>query len=224
MSRLIVDEAIKRREPVNFIGILCPSYKKGKDQIGFKDEPGQTTYIAFNNLKRVYEKAILFGIDATMSMFFYDVAVENSNKLTEQDWEDLRQNIIQDKAIAKALNVPFGLISKTFPALKNMIVPPKKDLLKMVNEEVLKNVINESKEFYKGFGWTEEEAEKRALHMAYAYTIESSYLRKHFKNPVVIYSAYSYERMKLYEGKNRNARIGIICPPRPVGNSILATI
>jgi len=228
----ILYDAILNKNPINYISILCPSYKKGENEIGFKKEPGQTTYVAFNNLKRIYENTINLGINATMIALFYDIAVENAHKLSPQDWQDFEQNIIQDKIISKVHNIPYNLVSKIFPSLykdvgRNGVVFTKEELLQKfpINKDVLENVIMESKEFYTTlFGWTIEEAEKRALCMACAYTIESGIIRKHFKNPVVIYSAYSYNRMALYNGKDGSARIGIICPKRPIGNSLSATI
>lgn len=228
----ILYDAILNKKPINYINILCPSYKKGKNEIGFKKEPGQTTYVAFNNLKRIYKNTINLGIDATMTTLFYDIAVENAHKLSSQDWHDFEQNIIQDKIISKVHNIPYNLVSKVFSSLykevgRNGVVFTKEELLQKfpINKDVLENVIMESKEFYTTlFGWTTEEAEKRALCMAHAYTLESGIIRKHFKNPVVIYSAYSYNRMALYSGKDGSARIGVICPKRPIGNSLSATI
>ncbi len=228
----ILYDAILNKNPINYITILCPSYKKGKNEIGFKKEPGQTTYVAFNNIKRIYENTISLGINATMIALFYDIAVENTYKLSSQDWQDFEQNIIQDKVISKVHNIPYNLVSKIFPSLhkevgRNGVIFIKEELLQKfpINKNILENVIMESKEFYTTlFGWTTEEAEKRALCMAHAYTLESGIIRKHFKNPVVIYSAYSYNRMALYNGKDGSARIGIICPKKPIGNSLSATI
>jgi len=119
-----------------------------------------------------------------------------------------------------------------FPMLEKQIgrhgvVLPEGELIKTVpiNRESLERVINESKIFYtETFGWTKEEAIKRALCQSHAYGLESIAIRRNFKNPVILYSAYSYERMSLYMGKDGAARVGIICPKRTIGNSLSSTI
>ena len=228
----ILYDAIVNKNKINYITIICPSYKKGKWSVGFKKEPGNTTYIAFKNIKKIYENTVDLGISADFRTYFYDLAVENAQKLSEQDWKDFGLNILLDKTIARTLDISYESMSKAFPILEKQIgrhgiILPKEELLKTVpiSRESLDGVINESKIFYmETFGWTEEEAIKRALCQSHAYGLESIAIRRHFKNPVILYSAYSYERMSLYTGKDGSARVGIICPKKAIGNSLSATI
>lgn len=228
----ILYDAIVNKNKINYITIICPSYKKGKGSIGFKNEPGNTTYIAFKNIKKLYKNTTDLGIVADFRTYFYDLAVENARKLSEQDWKTFELNIALDKAIAKALDVSCELMSDTFPILKKQIgrdgvIITEDEILKTIpiGKESLKKVINESEVFYtETFGWSKEEATRRALCQAHAYGLESVAIRRHFKNPVMLYSAYSYERMSLYTGRDGKARIGIICPKRTIGNSLSPTI
>lgn len=228
----ILYDAIVNKNKINYITIICPSYKKGKGSIGFKKEPGDTTYIAFKNIRKIYENTLDLGIHADFRTYFYDLAIEGAQKLSEQDWRDLELNIILDKTIARTLDISYESISKAFPILEKQIgrygvIMPEEELLKAVpiNKESLKRVIYESKIFYMEiFGWTEEEALKRALCQSHAYGLESIAVRRHFKNPVILYSAYSYERMSLYTGKDGSARVGVICPKKAIGNSLSPTI
>lgn len=228
----ILYDAIVNNNKINYITIICPSYKKGKGSVGFKKEPGDTTHIAFKNIRKIYENTIDLKIPADFRTYFYDLAIENAQKLSEQDWKDLELNILLDKTIARTLGISYESMSKAFPILEKQIgrygvIMPEEKLLKTVpvNKESLKRVINESKVFYmETFGWTEEEALKRALCQSHAYGLESIALRRHFKNPVILYSAYSYERMSLYTGKDGSARIGVICPKKAIGNSLSPTI
>lgn len=228
----ILYDAIVNKNKINYITVICPSYKKGKGSVGFKREPGDTTFVAFKNIRKIYENTIGLGIPADFRAYFYDLAVENSRKLLDHDWKDLELNILLDKMIAKTLDVPYEIISEAFPALKEQVgrygvILKKDDLLQkaMINEESLKKVITESKLFYiETFGWTEEESVKRALCQSHAYGLESLVVRRNFKNPVILYSAYSYERMSLYTGKDGKARVGIICPKKTIGNSLSPTI
>ena len=228
----ILYDAIVNKNKINYITIICPSYKKGKESVGFKKEPGNTTYIAFKNIKKIYENTFDLGILADFRTYFYDLAVENAQKLSEQDWRDFELNILLDKTIARTLDISYESMSDAFPVLKKQIgrygvVMPEEELLKTVpiSRESLDGVINESKIFYmETFGWTEEESTKRALCQAHAYGLESIAMRRNFKNPAILYSAYSYERMSLYTGKDGSARLGIICPKKAVGNSLSSTI
>ena len=228
----ILYDAIANKNKINYITVICPSYKKGIGSVGFKKEPGNTTYIAFKNIKKIYENTIELGIPADFRTYFYDLAVEKADKLSEQDWKDFDLNILLDKTIARALDISCESMSEAFPVLEKQIGKygmfiPKEKLLKTIpiSIESLERVINESKVFYmETFGWTEEDALKRALCQSHAYGLESMAIRRHFKNPVILYSAYSYERMSLYTGKDGSARIGIICPKRTIGNSLSPTI
>jgi len=228
----ILYDAIVNKNKINYITIVCPSYKKGKESVGFKREPGDTTYIAFKNIKKIYENTVDLGIPADFRTYFYDLAVENADKLSEQDWKDFELNILLDKIIARTLDISCESMSNAFPMLEKQIgrhgvVLPEGELIKTVpiNRESLERVINESKIFYtETFGWTKEEAIKRALCQSHAYGLESIAIRRNFKNPVILYSAYSYERMSLYMGKDGAARVGIICPKRTIGNSLSSTI
>lgn len=228
----ILYDAIVNKNKINYITIVCPSYKKGKGSIGFKKEPGDTTYIAFKNIRKIHENTMDLEIPADSRTYFYDLAVENAQKLSEQDWKDLEFNILLDKTIARTLDIYYESMSKAFPILEKQIgrhgvVVPEEELLKIVpiSKESLEKVINESKTFYmETFGWTEKESVKRALCQSHAYGFESVAIRRHFKNPVILYSAYSYERMSLYTGKDGSARVGIICPKKAIGNSLSPTI
>lgn len=195
----ILYDAIVNKNKINYITIICPSYKKGKGSIGFKNEPGNTTYIAFKNIKKLYKNTVNLGIPADFGAYFYDLAVENAHKLSEQDWKIFELNIALDKAIAKALDVPYDLMSNAFPILKKQVgkygvVVTEDEILKtiLISKDSLKKVINESEVFYtETFGWDKEEAVKRALCQAHAYGLESMAIRRHFKNPAILYSAYS---------------------------------
>lgn len=227
----VLYDALTNNQPIQYLLILCPSYRKGKLSIGIK-EPGQTTYVAYNNGKNIKENTLRLGIPCELKCFFYDIAIENAEKFTEKDWNDLETNILINKVIARVHGLSYKIISKEFPVLSDRIGRFGLDKEKAraflkelkVNTEILDNVVQKSITFYtKQFGWSQEESVKRALTVACAYALESKEIRKRFKNPVVIYSAYSYERSFLYGDNDGLAKIGIIYPKRPVGDSIDAT-
>ncbi len=89
----LLKEIIENDKEINYFGILCPSYKKGIRAIGFSDEPGNTTYRAFDNLKIMAENTNLLGIKCNVRMFYADISFENYKKLSKQDKKDIEKNI-----------------------------------------------------------------------------------------------------------------------------------
>lgn len=229
----VLFDATVNNIPINYLVILCPSYKKGLKSFGVKLEPGLTTYVAFRNGLRIRDNTEKLGIPCSLKAYFYDIAIENSGKFSEENWRDLDINILTDKIIAKTLDINYTTMSEEFEILNKKIgkYGVKKEILEdlikelKINKKVLQNVIDSSILFYKEqFGWEESESIFRAKEVCCAYSLESIELRKFYKSPVVVYSAYSYDRSYLYSGPNLEAKIGIIYPKRPVGNSTEATI
>ncbi len=219
--------------PINFLILLCPSYKRGLNALGIKVEPGQTTFVAFKNGIRIKENTEKIGIPCTLNAYFYDIAIENAEAYNSENWQELEMNILMDKMISKTLDIPYSVMSKDFEVLSEKIgrkgllnsnIDELIDQLK-INKDVLSNVIKKSVIFYKDhFGWDEQKSTIRAKEVGCVYSMESLELRRYYKNPAVIYSAYSYERSFLYAGPDLEAKIGIVYPKKPSGNSYLPTI
>ncbi|MBI4993740.1 hypothetical protein HZC33_02175 [Candidatus Wolfebacteria bacterium] len=226
----ILYHATVNQKPINYIIFLCPSYKKGVGSIGIRSEPGQTTYLAFNNAKRICENTQILEIPCDLRAYFYDIGVENASKFMQKDWEDLEKNILIDKVISKVHNIPYDRVSNAFSESNNKIGKYgisdtlAENLLKElnVNNDDIQRVIERSTIFYsKTLGWRQEECRKRALSVAYAYILDGIMLCKMFHSPIEIYSAHSYERSFLYTPKGDQKRIGVIYPPKAIEDSTI---
>jgi hypothetical protein len=81
------------------------------------------------------------------------------------------------------------------------------------------------RQFYpKNFGWTEKEADRRTTIHAQSYYWQAEFIRKKFNYPVMVYSAYDYEKAGLYNGKNGDLWPCIIFPLKDESNPSTATI
>jgi hypothetical protein len=224
----LLKEVINNDETINYFGVLCPSYKKGIGAIGFANEPGNTTYRAFANLERMAENTRALGIKCDTRMFFADISIENPEKFSQQDWEDFKKNIWLDSIIAKAHNVQFSTLIEFAPELGEIVGKTGK-LINVNKINVSKKAFDRSlwrdRQFYpKNFGWTENEADKRTTIHAQSYFWQGEFIRKKFKYPVMVYSAYDYEKAGLYNGKGGDLWPCIIFPLKSEINSPTATI
>lgn len=215
-------------EAITYFGILCPSYKKGIGAVGFAKEPGNTTYRAFSNLARMVSNTQLLGIRCEAAMFFADISVENFDKLLQRDWDDLEKIIWLDSVIAKAYEINFDRLSHYFPKLGQIVGREgrKANLNKLdVNPKAIKRSLWRDRWFYPdNFGWSIKEAEKRTVIHAHSYFWQGKFIRETFKNPVMIYSAYDYEKAGLYNGKNGNLLPCVVFPKKDQSNPPWATI
>ncbi len=213
---------------INYFGILCPSYKKGIGSLGFVREPGNTTYRAFLNLDLMAENTRLLGIKCNVRVFFADISVENHGKLSSGDWEDFDKIIWLDSIIAKAHNVPFSTLTQFAPDLSEIVGRAGKlaDINKIdVSQKALERSLWRDRQFYpKNLGWSVEEADLRTYIHAHSYYWQGEFIRRKLKNPVMVYSAYDYEKAGLYNGKGGDLLPAVIFPLKDASNPPVATI
>jgi hypothetical protein len=224
----LLQEIIEKHEPINFFDVLCPSYKKGKGAVGFAPVPGNTTRRAFANLARMAENTARLGLDCTVNVFFADIAVESPNLLTDQDWRDFERIIEQDKEIALQWGFPFQTLTEFEPRLAE-IVGREGRLIDPatlpVSPKALERGMWRDRQFYpEMFGWTISRAEERTKVHAHSYYWQGIFFRERFENPVMVYSAYDYEKGALYNGPNCSDKPCVIYPKKAPGNPETATI
>jgi hypothetical protein len=224
----LLKEVIDKDESINYFGILCPSYKKGIGVYGFADKPGNTTYRAFANLMRMVENTKNMGIKCDACMFFADISVENYEKLTVNDFKDFQKIIELDLAIAESYKVKFSTLTQKFPELLEKVGIKGKqcDLHRMnVSEKAFKRSLWRDRQFYpKNFGWSIEKADQRTITHAHSYFYQGESIRGAFNYPVMVYSAYDYEKAGLYNGKEGDLWPAIIFPIKDESNPPTATI
>ena len=214
-------------EPISFHGILCPSYKKGVGAVGFAEKPGRTTHRAFANLQAMVDNARELGIACTSPlMLLSDVDIENWQKLTPQDKQDFSRIAELDREIAETYGIDFMLSSEFDPSLLKSVgrggqIP---EVLE-IEDGLLKKCQDRDRNFYtRNFGWTIEEADRRTLTHAHAYAMEAVSVRERLPNPVMVYSAYDYEKARFSNGKDGKVEPCIVYPRRPVDNNPNATV
>lgn len=223
---LLLKDVILKQEPIHYFGILCPSYKKGVGAIGFSDKPGNTTYRAFENLKRMVSNTQKFGINCKHEIFFADIAIERCRDLTKkQDWKDLEKLIETDKEISRSFNIKFSLLTEFEPKLKTIIGIEGKTDKVPTDPKALERGMWRDRQFYpEMFGWSIKQSEERTLIHAHSYYWQGVFLRKKIKNPVMIQSSNSYEKAPLYNGPEGLDKPCIIYPKKYTDNPPCATI
>ena len=213
--------------PLNYISILCPSYKKGIDVYGFVDEPGNTTYRNFANISTFKKNTDKLNIPSTINIYFADISLERWDKIV-CDINELQklQNIIKlDKIISNVYEFEYDVLSN----LENLINTVGYSGKLIRNPKVEQKALNRAKwkdrQFYsKVFGWSEEECDIRTQIHAHSYSNQSISLRKKYKQPIVFYSGYDYEKGALYNGINGDADISVIYPKKSINNEKHSTI
>ncbi len=223
LKRVILDD-----EAINYFGILCPSYKKEINGVGFSVEPGNTTYRAFHNLLRMAEVTRGLGIRSDYRMFFSDISLERAEHFKAKDWQDLQKIITMDGIIGKALSVPYQTLTQLDHQLETEVGAVGKivDINELpVDPKAVERAMWRDRQFYpRMFGWDIKEAEQRTLCHAHSYYWQGEIIRQHFKNPVMVYSAYDYEKGALYNGPDGSYEPCIIYPLKNDDNPPLATL
>lgn len=224
----LLKDILETKGTINYFGILCPSYKKGIRALGFAQEPGNTTYRAFSNLNTMIVNTQSLGIKCDAKMLFADISVENYDQLSDKDWKDFDRIIWLNSIIAKAHNVSFVTLTQFAIELSSIVGRSGRivDINKLnVSQKAFRRSLWRDRQFYpKNLGWTIEEADLRTITHAHSYCWQAEFIRKKLKNPVMIYSAYDYEKAGLYNGKNGDLLPAVIFPLKDSSNSLVATI
>lgn len=227
-SHTLLQEVIEKNEPIDFFDVLCPSYKKGKGAVGFASVPGNTTKRAFANLARMAENTTRLGLSCTVRVFFADIAVESPNLLTNQDWKDFENIIREDRKLSKRWGMPFQTLTEFEPKLAEIVGREGKlvDTKTLpVSPGALERGMWRDRQFYpEMFGWAIERAETRTRVHAHSYYWQGVFFREKIRNPVMVYSAYDYEKGALYNGPDYSYRPCIVYPKKVEGNPETATI
>jgi len=210
-------------------GILCPSYKKGFGAVGFAPQPGNTTHRGFANLQRMVENAQVLGLKCSPPlMLLSDVAIENWERLAQKDWDDFMSIARQDAEIADSFGIRFMLSTEFDPSLLDSVGRGGKliDLSSLpIEGGVFRKCLDRDINFYqKNFGWTREQAMRRTQIHAHSYWQEAITVRRQLANPVMVYSAYDYEKARFSNGIDGRAEPCIIYPRRKENNPSSATI
>lgn len=210
-------------ETVTFFGILCPSYRKGDNVVGFADFPGNTTYRAFHNINQMKKFAISLGCDVSVIMFYSNISLERYDLYGPNDLSDMYKNILHDSIIAKSLGVPFKTLTDFDPRLGVEVGYAGRHMdpdFIPVSKSAMERSFWRDKKFYpENFGWSTEEARERTICHAHSYYWQGVAVRDALVNPVMVYSAYDYEKGGLYTGERSSLLPVILYPKKDHGNT-----
>ena len=113
---------------------------------------------------------------------------------------DLEKNIINFQKL-----VPFGMKFKKLSQLSSSLFlqigykgksfdsPP-------IPESAFKRIVERGLKFYQNFGWNKEKVITRSKIIATCESLVGEYLKKNFKNGVMIYTPTMLERAQVYSG------------------------
>lgn len=173
------------------------------------------------------DNTLKMGIKCTAQIFFADVSVESYEKLTDRDWEDFKQIIKMDGIIAKAHGIEYKTLTDFAPELIKQVGRKGKVFKgnEHINKKALERAMWRDRQFYpRVFGWNKEDAEKRTLVHASSYFYQGEAIRKRLDNPVMVYTAYDYEKGGLYNGSDGSLLPAIIYPIKDAVNRPEATL
>ncbi|MDO4963379.1 MAG: hypothetical protein Q4E75_04700 [bacterium] len=208
-------EILTDNKPIKFYALFCPSYKKGKDAVGFRtDDVGNTTRNGISKLNEIANatKAMGFNCESPEAIFF-DIALEQPEK-TVNMIEDLNKNILNFKKIIPS-NIKFSLLSDKYPELKDIIgysgviIDPLP-----VDKIVLDRIIERGAKFYELFGWDEKKIITRSKVIASSEAVVGMFLRKDINNSIMVYTPTMLERAQVYSGKHQDNPLAIIFPKK----------
>lgn len=224
----ILKVTISKNEIINLFGILCPSYKKGIGAVGFAQKPGNTTHRAFHNLLQTNHNLTKLGISSQMVMFYSDISLENCDRFNTNDWGDLENNIKLDYLIAKKYSIKYERLTHFSETLFNEVGYSGKivDTEKLpISQKALERAMWRDRQFYpRMFGWSIKDAELRSICHAHSYYWQGKIIRENLKNPIMVYSAYDYEKGALYNGREDNLPPYVIYPIKDEANPKHATL
>lgn len=184
-----------------FYALFCPSYKKGKEEFGFRtDNVGETTLSGIKNLILLDKKTREFGFycEKPISIFF-DLAIEQADKvIAAGGLRDLEKNIINFKNHLPD-TVSFERLSEIAPNLFNQIGYEGKVIEPLlVSNKIFLRIVKRGKLFYQLFGWNDEQIIERSKIVATSEALTGNFLRNRYKNGIMVYTPTMLERSMLY--------------------------
>ena len=210
-----VCEILQKNEPIHFYSLFCPSYIKGNDKAGFRnDDVGTTTKNGLKKLMEIKKATELLGFPCKEpSAIFFDIALEQPEK-TVYMLSDLEKNI---ENFCKYIpdGMEFELLSNKFPELmdiigyEGVIINPLP-----IDEIILKRIIERGEKFYKLFGWNEEKIIERSKVIASSEATVGTFIRNRMPNSIMIYTPTMLERLQVYSGKHQNNPLPILVPKK----------
>lgn len=174
-------KALKHGNYDTAIAIFCPSYKK--EGVGFRREIGESTkkWIEFMRWLPVENKKLVY----------WDLCLENNDKLTLGDMNDLLACYQDFRRQSKGFHVT--LLSTYEDFVRNIGRRGKKG---HIPSDKLKGLMDRSRVFYGKMGWDDKRIKERLELLAGAYQEIGRWIEQ--QNAILIMTEHAYERGCLY--------------------------
>lgn len=206
--------SFKTGNPIKFVLILCPAYKKGPGEYGFKENPGKTTGQLIAYLNEIIALAKANNLKASGEIWFSDLLVENYQKMDKKYVSDsLERNYKQIKdMVGKIRNIRTRRLSQVGSLALNIGIAGKKTF-NHIPKQIIERVKNRSSVFYfEILGWGKKEVDDRIKILAPAYELIGMELNQ-IDDAIMIFGEKNLERGKMYSGDQSDTNcVPIIYP------------
>ncbi len=208
-------ESYNTGKEINVFALFCPSYKKGKAEVGFKIEIGETTKKGLHNLNLIVKKFKEFGFNTNGLAVYSDLALENFDKLLKKDLADLETNYNSfsefgfkfDLAITKLSEIGSCFNSIGFQGINSETCD--------YNDEKIEALVLRSKPFYEEvLGWKVEDIKKRTINLINSCSKMGEEIRKLNPLSVMLITENMYERAKFYYASMEENPLPIVYPAK----------
>jgi len=209
--------SLKENRKILLFALFCPSYKKGKAVKGFNEGIGDTTQRGIESLSTIYNITRFLQIPCEAKAIYGDLALENSDKLNKNDFNDLGINFKNFKMFGENINsdIEFTKLSN-IGACKEVI-----GTLGITNGSIpldpkeIKRITKRSRPFYKEtLGWKDKDITKRTEDLARSCSFIAKEIRETNPLSIMVMTENIYERAKFYQGGEQNKTLPIFYPEK----------
>jgi hypothetical protein len=202
----ILIDSLKKNITILFYALFCPSYKKGKQIHGFETKIGETSKRGIINLYKIFKKAKSLGFNCKAKAIFSDLALENFNKLNEDDFLDLETNykkLIKYCKETKLNDIQFFKLSDIGNAKKKIT---RKGIISgknFISKKQIYRIFKRSLPFYeKILGWNKKNIIKRTEELSKSCLVMKKEIEKENPLSIMVMIENNYERGIFYNPPN----------------------
>lgn len=215
--RNVLPSFIQNKDLIIFT-IFCPSYKKGKGEVGYTGSLGRNTIKEIELMSMFVNKSLKMGVNVHAVAYFSDLLLENYSLLQNTDYkQDLENNFLafQNEFRKNSTTVETYRLSE-IESLKNSIgeagfVESEIDQ----NSNLFKKINTRNAVFYKKeLGWNEKMVSERTKILLSSYSLMGLFFKNKFPRGIMFWTESAYERGKMYNTKLKENIIPIIYPKK----------
>ena len=200
-----IQRSILNSQPLSFVSIFCPPYKKGHNAFGYNSVVGETTRANIALLSKIENICTNAGLEFSVTIYFSDLLLENYEELQSHNYKhELALAFADLKHRASCFNVmklsDLGnlaiIVGEAGPcqALNNNGAINNCDLqlLYARNQITYKSIYN----------WDDRKIQKRTDDLVLAYPYLADAMNKYHQNSIYFWSETAIERTRLMPNLN----------------------